>query len=149
MKKTGLPVTKTLSRSRGENLRQILGCTKTKPLSLEAEKSTDDKLQSTLRHNWVRTGGMGGRWRGKGGAGEGSGFTILRSPESCLCLITDKTSGDATDWVHGVLGVTHSYGVELQPSFFAENGFILPPSYIEPVGKETLSGLKILCSFIS
>lgn len=60
-----------------------------------------------------------------------------------------KTSGDATDWVHGVLGVTHSYGVELQPSFFAENGFILPPSYIEPVGKETLSGLKILCSFIS
>jgi len=86
-------------------------------------------------------------WQGRGGGG--GGFPIVLSPSSWLCLITDKTSGDATDWVHGVLGVTHSYGVELQPSFFAENGFILPPSYIEPVGEETLSGLKILCSFIS
>ncbi|KAJ7377902.1 corticosteroid- binding protein [Desmophyllum pertusum] len=43
------------------------------------------------------------------------------------------TSGDATDWVYGVLGVTHSYGVELQPSFYSENGFVLPPSYIVPV----------------
>lgn len=63
--------------------------------------------------------------------------------------MTDKTSGDATDWVYGVLGVTHSYGVELRPSIFTENGFILPPTYIEPVGKETFAGLKTLATVIS
>ena len=64
-----------------------------------------------------------------------------------ICL-ADKTSGDATDWVYGVLGVVHSYGVELQPSIFTDNGFILPPSYIEPVGKEAFAGLKTLASFV-
>jgi len=60
-----------------------------------------------------------------------------------------KTSGDATDWVYGVLGVTHSYGVELRPSIFTQNGFILPPTYIEPVGKETFAGLKTLATVVS
>lgn len=59
------------------------------------------------------------------------------------------TSGDATDWVYGVLGVTHSYGVELQPSIFTDNGFILPPTSIEPVGKETFAGLKALANFLN
>lgn len=59
-----------------------------------------------------------------------------------------ETSGDATDWVYGVLGVTHSYGVELQPSFFSNNGFVLPPSYIDPVGKEVFVGLETLATFI-
>lgn len=63
-------------------------------------------------------------------------------------LLIDKTSGDATDWVYAVLGVTHSYGVELQPSIFSQNGFVLPPSYIEPVGKEVLTGMKTLASLV-
>jgi len=59
-----------------------------------------------------------------------------------------ETSGDAIDWAYGLLGVTHSYGVELQPSIFAENGFVLPPSSIVPVGKEVFVGLRTLASFI-
>lgn len=58
------------------------------------------------------------------------------------------TSGDSTDWVYGVLGVVHSYGVELQPHFYAQDGFILAPSYIEPVGKEAFVGLQTLSTFI-
>ena len=46
------------------------------------------------------------------------------------------------------MGVTHSYGVELQPSFFSNNGFVLPPSYIDPVGKEVFVGLETLATFI-
>ncbi|RMX60512.1 hypothetical protein pdam_00001433 [Pocillopora damicornis] len=63
-------------------------------------------------------------------------------------VVIYKTSGDATDWVYAVLGVTHSYGVELQPSIFSQNGFVLPPSYIEPVGKEVLAGMKTLASLV-
>lgn len=63
-------------------------------------------------------------------------------------IVIYKTSGDATDWVYGVLGVTHSYGVELQPSIFSQKGFILSPSYIEPVGKEVVAGLKTLASHV-
>ena len=62
--------------------------------------------------------------------------------------MTDETSGDATDWVYGVLGVTHSYGVELQPSIFSNNGFVLPPSFIDPVGEEVFVGLETLATFI-
>lgn len=62
--------------------------------------------------------------------------------------MTDETSGDAIDWAYGLLGVTHSYGVELPPSIFAENGFVLPPSFIDPVGKEVFVGLRTLASFI-
>ncbi|KAL9959383.1 hypothetical protein ACROYT_G032705 [Oculina patagonica] len=72
--------------------------------------------------------------------------TIFRYGPAAIAIY--KTSGDATDWVYGVLGVTHSYGVELQPSIFTENGFVLPPSFIEPVGKEVLAGLETLATFI-
>ncbi|XP_031572403.1 carboxypeptidase B-like [Actinia tenebrosa] len=58
------------------------------------------------------------------------------------------TSGDATDWTFGVLGVTHSYGVELRPSLMDLYGFVLPPSFIAPVGKETFQGLKALAEVL-
>ncbi|EDO46863.1 predicted protein [Nematostella vectensis] len=58
------------------------------------------------------------------------------------------TSGDATDWTFGVLGVTHSYGVELRPGLSDLYGFFLPPSSIIPVGKETLQGLKRLSELV-
>ena len=58
--------------------------------------------------------------------------------------MADKTSGDATDWVYGTLGVTHSYGVELPPFILAPGGFILHPDNIEPVGMETFAGVKAM-----
>lgn len=63
-------------------------------------------------------------------------------------ILIYPTTGDATDWVFGVLGVEHSYGVELRPTMRSLNGFILPPSNIILAGKETLNGLLALSSFI-
>ncbi|KAL9959382.1 hypothetical protein ACROYT_G032704 [Oculina patagonica] len=54
------------------------------------------------------------------------------------------TTGDTTDWTFGVLGVTHSYCVELRPRTSSQGGFILPPDKIIPVGQETFAGLKAL-----
>ena len=62
--------------------------------------------------------------------------------------MADKTSGDATDWVYGTLGVTHSYGVELPPFILAPGGFILHPKNIEPVGMETFAGVKALAEHL-
>ena len=56
----------------------------------------------------------------------------------------DPTTGDTTDWTFGVLGVIHSYCVELRPRSSSQGGFILPPDKIIPVGKETFAGLKAL-----
>lgn len=66
----------------------------------------------------------------------------------CSCYPSDPTSGDATDWTYGVLGVTHSYGVELRPGLMDLYGFTLPPSFIVPVGKETYHGIKALSSLL-
>lgn len=54
------------------------------------------------------------------------------------------TTGDTTDWTFGVLGVIHSYCVELRPKSYSQGGFILPPDKIIPVGQETFAGLKAL-----
>lgn len=62
--------------------------------------------------------------------------------------MADKTSGDATDWVYGTLGVTHSYGVELPPFILATGGFILHPENIEPVGMETFAGVKAMAEHL-
>lgn len=56
----------------------------------------------------------------------------------------DPTTGDTTDWTFGVLGVVHSYCVELRPKTYGQGGFILPPDKIIPVGQETFAGLKAL-----
>jgi carboxypeptidase A1 len=58
-------------------------------------------------------------------------------------MTTDPTTGDTTDWTFGVLGVVHSYCVELRPRS-SNPGFILPPDKIVPVGQETFAGLKAL-----
>jgi len=54
------------------------------------------------------------------------------------------TTGDTTDWTFGVLGVIHSYCVELRPKSSGDGGFTLPPDKIIPVGEETFAGLKAL-----
>ena len=58
--------------------------------------------------------------------------------------VPDPTTGDTTDWTFGVLGVIHSYCVELRPKSYSQGGFILPPDKIIPVGEETFAGLKAL-----
>ena len=57
---------------------------------------------------------------------------------------TDPTTGDTTDWTFGVLGIIHSYCVELRPRSSGQGGFVLPPDKIIPVGKETFEGLIAL-----
>lgn len=68
--------------------------------------------------------------------------TVYRFGPAAIAIY--KTSGDATDWVYGTLGVTHSYGVELPPFILAPGGFILHPDNIEPVGMETFAGVKAM-----
>lgn len=58
--------------------------------------------------------------------------------------VPDPTTGDTTDWTFGVLGVIHSYCVELRPKSSGDGGFTLPPDKIIPVGEETFAGLKAL-----
>ena len=58
--------------------------------------------------------------------------------------VSDPTTGDTTDWTFGILGVIHSYCVELRPKSYSQGGFILPPDKIVPVGRETFAGLKAL-----
>ena len=58
--------------------------------------------------------------------------------------VPDPTTGDTTDWTFGVLGIIHSYCVELRPKSYSQGGFVLPPDKIVPVGKETFAGLKAL-----
>lgn len=45
------------------------------------------------------------------------------------------TAGDTTDWTYGIYGVP-SFTIELRPRSFAEGGFILPPSQIQPTWEE-------------
>ena len=59
-----------------------------------------------------------------------------------ISTIIYPVTGDTASWAHGV-GIPHAYAVELPPkqeSIF-EGGFVLPPSKIVPIGKETSVGI--------
>lgn len=45
------------------------------------------------------------------------------------------TAGDTTDWTYGIYGIP-SFTIELRPRTFAEGGFILPASQIQPTWEE-------------
>jgi len=45
------------------------------------------------------------------------------------------TAGDTTDWTYGTYGIP-SFTIELRPDTWAEGGFILPPSQIQPTWEE-------------
>ncbi|MGH8910029.1 MAG: M14 family metallopeptidase [Egibacteraceae bacterium] len=47
------------------------------------------------------------------------------------------TAGDTTDWTYGEYDIP-SFTIELRPSTFAEGGFILPASQIQPTWEENL-----------
>jgi len=63
-------------------------------------------------------------------------------------IVIYPTTGDTTDWTYGVLGVHHSYCVELRPQSSGAGGFILHESKIIPTGQETFAGLKALAKFL-
>ncbi len=60
----------------------------------------------------------------------------------CGTLPTDKAAGNSVDFVHGILGVPFCYAVELPDT--GDQGFLLPPRYIIPVGQETLEAIKVI-----
>jgi len=58
-----------------------------------------------------------------------------------------QTSGDALDWVYGMLGIIHTYGIELRPMFSDNprfNGFQRNHKEIIPTAQDLLVGLKAL-----
>jgi len=53
----------------------------------------------------------------------------------CIPCILYKASGSASDWALGEGGAVYAYAMELRDT--GRYGFLLPPSFIEPVGRET------------
>lgn len=59
-------------------------------------------------------------------------------------LGTDSVSGGSYDWAKSK-GIKYVYLVELPVTdVSATNGFIVSPSYILPVGRETFEGVKVI-----
>lgn len=52
------------------------------------------------------------------------------------------TTGSSVDYAFDVAGADYAYTYELRDK--GENGFVLPPSEIRPVGIEMLEGVKVL-----
>ncbi|EPZ32777.1 Peptidase M14, carboxypeptidase A domain-containing protein [Rozella allomycis CSF55] len=57
-----------------------------------------------------------------------------------------KVNGDSIDYAYATLNITYSYAVELRDT--GRYGFMLPPEYIVPSGKETFAGLKAMLNEI-
>ena len=56
--------------------------------------------------------------------------------------LLDAFSGGSPDWVRGVLRIKHAYSVELRD--LGRYGFLLPPSYITPTGRELMAGIMVI-----
>lgn len=59
----------------------------------------------------------------------------------------DESAGGSDDWAKGVAQIKYVYTVELRPSddindAHAHFAFMLPSTFIEPVGQETYAGVK-------
>jgi len=61
-------------------------------------------------------------------------------------IVSDKFSGGSGDWAKGVAGVRYSFEVELRDK--GQRGFVLPTSYIQPVGEEAWSAIGVLATHI-
>ncbi|CAK1555706.1 unnamed protein product [Leptosia nina] len=55
-------------------------------------------------------------------------------------------AGGSDDWAKGQ-GIKYSFTIELSDT--GRYGFILPTSFIEPVAKESLAGLRVLASYVN
>lgn len=59
-----------------------------------------------------------------------------------------SASGGSDDWAHGILGVRFAYLIELPPCESCTEEFILPPSRIRSVGRETWQGVIAVATHI-
>ena len=62
-------------------------------------------------------------------------------------IVLDESAGGSDDWAKGVAKIKYVYTVELRPSddlndAHAHFAFMLPSTFIQPVGKETFVGIK-------
>ena len=74
-------------------------------------------------------------------------YVVLYFELCCILSDLDKSAGGSDDWAKGVARIKYVYTVELRPSddtndVDAHFAFLLPSSFIEPVGKETYVGVK-------
>ena len=70
-------------------------------------------------------------------------------------FVLDESAGGSDDWAKGVAKIKYVYTVELRPSddmndIHSHFAFMLPSTFIQPVGQETFVGVKeFLRSLIS
>ena len=64
----------------------------------------------------------------------------------CIPCVLYVASGGASDWALGVANSTFSFSMELRDT--GRYGFLLPASYIEPVGIETWEFHKTLAEAV-
>lgn len=57
-------------------------------------------------------------------------------------LTQDAASGTASDWAFETAGIKYSYTFELPDT--GDQGFLLPPERIRPVGEETWAGVRAM-----
>uniref|UniRef100_A0A0N4Z0I3 ShKT domain-containing protein n=1 Tax=Parastrongyloides trichosuri TaxID=131310 RepID=A0A0N4Z0I3_PARTI len=53
-------------------------------------------------------------------------------------------TGGSTDWAKEVAKIQYTYTIEVRPTYFDWNGFILDQKQLIPVGKETWEGMKVV-----
>lgn len=67
----------------------------------------------------------------------GTNFTVGPSGATLY-----PTTGSSADFATDISGADYAYALELRDK--GENGFVLPPEQIRPVGEEMLAGIKVL-----
>ncbi|KAF5000518.1 hypothetical protein FGRMN_1685 [Fusarium graminum] len=60
------------------------------------------------------------------------------------CQTIYQTSGGSSDWVYDVAKADLAWGIELRPTGFTGNGFVLPPKQIVEAGEEIWAGIRYL-----
>ena len=76
-------------------------------------------------------------------------FRVCFAVSLTMSVFADPTTGDATDWTYAMLGIIHSYSIELRPTSQDERGFIVPPQQIVDSGSEILNGMVELVGNLS
>ena len=73
-------------------------------------------------------------------------LVFCQQPIVSVYRVSDKFSGGLGDWARGVAGINDSFEIELRDR--GRYGFLLPVSYIEPVGEEMWSAVQVLASHV-
>ncbi len=59
-----------------------------------------------------------------------------------MLIFLKMFTGGADDWAKGAAKVKYAYTIELRDT--GRHGFILPASYIKPVGKEAFAAIRAI-----